>query len=377
MEVSHKNSLLFYRQRGADRIFTAHGCGSRQTQLSRTHARGHQDHGGGFRLPRRFLQLVPTLWELKRHYPGAQLHTLSAQVGAELLQLAPCVDRAWGFPLTAKSPPFWKHWDILLALRRERFDAAFNFSGSDRSIFVTAFLGAPWSLAYEAGRSHFWNGWLIGDWVKRGSREVPVFEQRRQVLAARGFDLRAPRYDLRVPDEAQQWARQTAPENAAHLSINASTPLKEWPLEHWIELARTLLAADASLHLVATASGNSREQDRLAALRKGVDDRRLICLAGPTIARLGAVLQRSRLQIGGDSGVLHFAVALGLPTLGVFREHVGMKEWMPAGEQHRQFVAGCRCVKEKHMDCATAGRASCLASIPARQVAEEALRMLQ
>src|SRR3974390_237188 len=77
------------------------------------------------------VHLVPALWELKRNYPQALVHTLSATVGAELLRLAPCVDRAWAFPLTAPSPPWWRHWGLLRALRGERFDAAFNFSGAD------------------------------------------------------------------------------------------------------------------------------------------------------------------------------------------------------------------------------------------------------
>jgi ADP-heptose:LPS heptosyltransferase len=288
--------------------------------------------------------------------------------------MAPCVDRAWSFPLAAKSPAWWKHWDILLALRRQRFDAAFNFTGSDRSLFTTAFIGAARSLGYEAGRRHFWNGWLVSDWVQRATRELPVFEQRRQVLAARGFSLQPARFDLRVPEEARQWAWQTVPENVAHLSVNASTPVKEWPLEHWVELAKALLAADGQLHLAATASANPREQERLAALAKGVDDKRLVCLAGSSLARLAAVLQRSRLHIGADSGVLHLAMALGVPTLGVFRDHAGLKEWMPVGEQHRQVVVQCRCLKDNRTDCLAAGKASCLASISVGQVAAEALR---
>jgi heptosyltransferase I len=323
------------------------------------------------------VHLVPALWEIKRQYAGAQLHTLSASVGAELLAMAPCVDRPWAFPLTAKSPPWWKHWDILWALRRQRFDAAFNLSGSDRSIFSTAFIGAPWTLGFEAGRGHFWNGWLVSDWVQRGSRELPVFEQRRQALAARGFELQPARFDLRVSEEARQWARQTVPDNVAHLSINASTPLKEWPVENWIALAKTLLDADGALHLAASASASPREQERLAALARAVDNKRLICLAAPSLARLAAVLQRSRLHLGGDSGVLHLAMALGAPTLSVVRDHAGLKEWTPVGERHRQFVVGCRCIKENRMDCLTAGKASCLASISAGQVAEEALRRLR
>jgi ADP-heptose:LPS heptosyltransferase len=323
------------------------------------------------------VHLLPVLWEIKRNYPDAELHTLSAPVGAELLAMAPCVDRPWAFPLGGQSPPWWKHGGILLALRRQRFDAAFNFTGSDRSIFTTALLGARWTLGNEAGRRHFWNRWLVSDWVQRGSRELPVFEQRRQVLAARGFSLQPARFDLRVPEEAQQWARQTVPENVVHLAINASTPVKEWPLEHWIELAKSLLAANGKFHLTATASANPREQERLAALAKGVDNKRLVCLANSSVARLAAVLQRSRLQIGADSGVLHLAMALGVPTLTVFRDHVGLKEWMPVGEQHRHFVAQCRCLSKNRNDCLVAGKASCLASISAGQVAEEALRQLR
>ncbi|HTA30551.1 MAG TPA: glycosyltransferase family 9 protein [Candidatus Cybelea sp.] len=323
------------------------------------------------------VHLLPALLEIKRHHPTAELHTLSGPVGAELLALAPCVDHPWSFPLTGKSPPWWKHWDILLALRRQRFDVVFNFSGSDRSLFTTAFIGAPNSLGYQGGRRHFWNGWLVRDWVQRGSRELPVFEQRRQVLASGGFDLQSARFDLRVPEEARQWAKQTVREKVVHLSINASSPIKEWPLEHWIELARALLAADGQFHLAATASASPRERERLATLAKAVNNTRLVCLESLSIARLAAVLQRSRLQIGPDSGVLHLAMALGVPTLGIFRDHVGMKEWMPVGEQHRHLVAQCRCLKENRADCLAAGKASCLASISVAQVAEEALRQLR
>ncbi len=322
------------------------------------------------------VHLIPALWEIKRNYPRAELHTLSATVGAEVLALAPCVDRAWAFPLTAKSPPFWKHWDILMALRREKFDVVFNFSGSDRSIFATAFVGAPWTLGYEAGRRHFWNKWIIRDWVPRGSREIPIAEQRRQVLAARGFELQPTRYDLSIPPDATQWAQAAVPENSVHISINASTPLKEWPLEHWAEMATSILDSEDNLHIIATASRNPREQMRLDALFKVLRNSRLICLSKPTIAQLAAILQQCRLQIGGDSGVLHLAVALGLPALGILRDGVGLQEWMPQGAEHRNFVAGCNCATRRTAECLMRDSAACLATISAKQVADEARRML-
>lgn len=138
------------------------------------------------------VQLVPALWEIRRHYPEAELHTLSAPVGAEALRLAPCVDRAWAFPLGSPSPPWWRHWDLIWALRRQRFELALNLSGADRSIFLTALTGARWRLAHSGGRQHFWGPWLIRDWVPRRSEGLPVFERRRQVLAACGYSLAAP-----------------------------------------------------------------------------------------------------------------------------------------------------------------------------------------
>jgi ADP-heptose:LPS heptosyltransferase len=315
------------------------------------------------------VHLVPALWEIKRHYPAAELHTLSAPVGAEVLQLAPCVDRPWAFPLGSPSPPWWRHWDLLLALRRERFDLAFNFSGADRTLFVTALAGARWSVALPGGRKHFWSPWLIRNWASRASRELPVYEQRRQMLASCGFDLAAPRWDLRLPEAAIHWADSVVPAGSIHFSINASTPLKEWPLEHWIELAGRLLAKEPSAGIIATGSANVREQERLRSLATGVADNRLTVLpSGMTIAELAAALQRCRLHVGADSGVLHLAMALGVPTFALFRDYAGTSEWLPRGQPHKHLLAPCPCANSKKPPCAATGQALCLARILPEQV---------
>jgi ADP-heptose:LPS heptosyltransferase len=144
-------------------------------------------------------------------------------------------------------------------------------------------------------------------------------------------------------------------------------------LENWIELSQRLLATDKSLHLVATGSARPREQERLAELAKAVNQSRLICLTDASIAKLSAILQRCRLQIGADSGVIHLAMALDVSTIGLFRDYSGLKEWLPVGEKHQHFVARCHCMEENRTDCLIFGKAACLGSISAQQVAEAAL----
>jgi heptosyltransferase-3 len=315
------------------------------------------------------VHLVPALWEIKRHYPQAELHTLSAPVGAEALGLVPCVDRPWAFPLGSPSPPWWRHWDMILALRRERFDLAFSFSGADRSIFLTALIRARWTLALPGGRKHFWSSWLIRNWADRPDRKLPVYEQRRQMLAACGFDLVAPRWDLRLPEAATHWAESVVPANAVHLSASASTPLKEWPLEHWIELARRFLAENPTARLIATGSPNPREQQRLGLLAAGVADSRLVVLpSGLSIAQLAAALRRCRWHVGADSGALHLAMALGVPTLALFRQYAGTADWLPRDPAHKHLLAPCPCADTKHPPCAAQNKALCLAQITPAQV---------
>jgi len=315
------------------------------------------------------VHLIPALWEMKRHYPEAQLHTLSAVVGSEVLQLAPCVDRAWTFPLGSPSPPWWRHWDIIRNLRRERFDLAFNFSGADRTVFLTALTGAKWRLAHAAGRKHFWNPWLIRTWIPRRSTALPVYEQRRQVLAACGINLAPPRWELAIPTGAARQMEATVPAGAVHISINASTPLKEWPLRHWVALVKGLLAENSDMRIVATAARPERESQRLLALVEGVADQRLLPLkAGMAIADLAGVLTRCCLHVGADSGVLHLAAALGLPTVAIFRDYSGAPEWLPHGPEHQHLLAPCPCAKLRAAPCEEPGEALCLAGLAPERV---------
>src|SRR5438552_7384716 len=83
------------------------------------------------------VHLVPALWELKTAYAEASLHVLTTPVGAQVLQLVPCVDRAWEVELMREKRSLAQQWRTVHALRRERFDVAFNFSGADRTVFMT------------------------------------------------------------------------------------------------------------------------------------------------------------------------------------------------------------------------------------------------
>src|SRR5256885_5820820 len=151
-----------------------------------------------------------------------------------------------------------QQWQVLRALRREQFDVAFNFSGADRTIFMTGLTGARWRVAYRGGRAHFWSGWLVPVWIPFIEPTGPVFERRREMLKLCGLELAPARFDLAIPNPANEWAAAQIQGEAVHFSVNASSHLKEWPLEHWIELGKRLFR-ESQIKILATGSENPRE----------------------------------------------------------------------------------------------------------------------
>jgi ADP-heptose:LPS heptosyltransferase len=124
---------------------------------------------------------------------------------------------------------------------------------------------------------------------------------------------------------------------------------REWPLGHWIELAR-LLATDGR---AVVFTGSAAERERLAAawpqaLRPaGVVD----ACGRLDIAQLSVLLHRARAVVAASTGPLHLAAALGTPTLGLFapRKGVALDRWAAHGsaavsvQAHRRCPHGRRC----------------------------------
>jgi heptosyltransferase-3 len=317
------------------------------------------------------VHLVPALWEIKDNYPQAALHVLTSSVGEDLLKLAPCADRVWAIVLDPARRSLRQQWRIVAELRRERFDVAFNFMGADRTLFMTALSGARWRVAHQGGRKHFWNRWLVPEWVPRQNPDLTVFEQRRQVLAACGLKLGHPRFDLKIDERSANWAADVVPPIAIHVSVNSSKAVREWPLDHYVALFRALWAKNPALCVLASGSSQARERERLRLLAERTNDARLQVLpAGLTIPQLAAVLTRCRLHLGPDSGVLHLAAALHLPTVSFFREQGAYKSFFPVGNKHQIITVPCSCVDHRQSPCERIGQGECFARIEPARVAD-------
>ena len=98
------------------------------------------------------------------------------------------------------------------------------------------------------------------------------------------------------------------------LHPGSGSPRKNWPVEKWVELGRRLLGRDVQLLIV----GGEADEERVAVLRKAWQDAAVLVARHLPLPHLAAILARSRLFIGHDSGISHLAAAVGAPSLLLF-----------------------------------------------------------
>lgn len=107
----------------------------------------------------------------------------------------------------------------------------------------------------------------------------------------------------------------------------ASIKERQWGADKFRNVAELLAAF--GVPVVVVGGREDRDQgEGIVAGGAGIN------LAGRTsLSETAAVIQRSALLVSGDSGVLHIAVGLGIPTVSLFGPGRAMK-WAPRGEHH-------------------------------------------
>jgi ADP-heptose:LPS heptosyltransferase len=114
----------------------------------------------------------------------------------------------------------------------------------------------------------------------------------------------------------------------------AANPLKCWPLESFVELGVALAGDNVPEPPALVVFDSPRERGRAAAVQVGLAARGVQAAFVPAggIERFAALCSRLSLLVGNDSGVIHIASALGVPTLS-FHSLGDPREWAPRGRR--------------------------------------------
>jgi heptosyltransferase-3 len=107
---------------------------------------------------------------------------------------------------------------------------------------------------------------------------------------------------------------------------------KNWPLDRFVAVARTLLAPNEKLKLILI--GGEADESRLAKLQALLPNDRIEIVRHLSLTRLARRLRDCDLFLGHDSGISHLAAAVGTPSVLLFGP-TDPAIWAPANRQVR------------------------------------------
>ena len=318
------------------------------------------------------LLATPTLHALKVAFPEARLTVLVNRGTDDILRGNPHVDEI--LPLDRGS--ILQQSRFILDIRRRRFDTVVDLTDGDRAAFLTWISGASVRIGFNAEQR--WTGHCYTTVVTGGAGAHRI-ERDLAALAPLGIEARdrTPQIWLGPEDVARvdQLAVQLGlakDRSWVVIQPGARYWFKAWPPQRFAEVADRLHDRFGCQILVA---GSPQE----AALTQAVVDHAkspLLSIAGRSDVRmLAALLKRSTLFIGNDTGAMHIAAAVGTPVVGLFGPSNPL-EWGPRGGRAETIYKGLDCRICFHPTCLR-GEDNCMKLITVEEVLAAAVRQIE
>jgi heptosyltransferase-2 len=216
--------------------------------------------------------------------------------------------------------------------------------------------------------------------LKRDCRIPRVVDRYGELGEALGLPPMTARVGgIEPPPSARK--RATALLDRARSEIVCMAPGSRWPMKRWAgenyaELARRI-AFELDFHVVLL--GDADDAPETARIASGISER-VTDLAGKTgILETAAVLERSVLFIGNDSGLMHLAEAVGVPVIALFGptvEAFGYYPSLPRSKVIERSIPCRPCSRNGRRPCPR-GTQECLTAIPVDWVEEALWDMLE
>ncbi len=303
--------------------------------------------------------LGPAVRALKARWPGGHVALVVTPRGAPAAGLLPGCDQVVVFDKRRGDGGPAGLWRLGRSLRRGAFDLALVSHPSLRSGLLALLSGAPRRIGYAP----FCTDRLPLD------RTRP-FVDRSRLLAERAGAPGDPGLALGAPAGLAAHAERIlsgVPRPILGVVPGAEWATKRWEPARWVALLRRLGGTPVLL-------GGPGERGLTGAIAAGLGGAALDT-AGNTIEEAVALLSRCDLVLGGDTGLVHCARALGRPTVLLFG---------PTGTGRHRFLPSERAVS-LGLDCQPChdhgprrcprGRRACLDDLEPERV-EEAARAL-
>lgn len=263
--------------------------------------------------------LTSIIQDLKKNYPGAQIHLYCGKSNYGFGKLIADCDKVIELPIK-------NVLKLKKIIQFEEYDLFLDFGAWPRINSICSY----WAKAeYKVGFKTRGQGrHYIYDKTVLHSDQIHELENYRNILRAINIE---PNSILKLPPGKNiDSLKIPKPYVVCHLWPGGErSDLKEWSLENWKTLILAIIKA-RNHKVVLTGGSEDKEKNKrfLSMFNSNPDN--IFDLSGVSLSETISILENAELVISVNTGVMHMAAASGVPTVGLHGP-TSVKRWGPVG----------------------------------------------
>lgn len=268
------------------------------------------------------VRVLPALHALRDLYPNAQIDWVVEPKSAAVVEGHPALDqvilfeRTEGFVEAARA-----FQETARQIKQNRYDIVLDFHGILKSGLLMKASKAKKRVAFAPPRSQEMSHLFANEKVELPSQRMNRIEENLALVRALGAKLHSLDVVIDVPfdaeDDVDEYLEDVFHADKVLVLVHAPVerPEKQWPLEHFAELCDRL-AADGRFDVLLTwGPGQQHIANEVHQLSKR---KPLVAPETPDLKHFAALAARAGLFVGGDTGPMHIASAMGTPVVVIF-----------------------------------------------------------
>jgi ADP-heptose:LPS heptosyltransferase len=297
---------------------------------------------------------LPILCALRRQFPNAELGWVVARGASDLLHEHPCLDRLFILPTEAmKSPSAYVRF--ALGVRAWRPEIVLDAQGLTKSSAIGWLSGAKRRIGLAASE---FEGRELSTWLNNEivvPKTQHVVDRGLELLRPLGISLPCTEYRVApFPAERERVQTAIARMGLTHpwgiLNVGAGWISKVWPSQRYADVAMHLSRRWGLQSVVVWGSPKERSAaEQVVALSHGC----AVLAPATSLQELSEWIRNAQLFVGSDTGPMHLAVALDIPTVGMIGpmpvERVGPRGPRHASVQRERLPESMR--SQRKTDC--------------------------
>ena len=257
--------------------------------------------------------------------------------------------------------------------RQSSFDAAILFPNSLRVALESWLSGIPRRVGYR-GHSR---SWLLNQIIPEPRRPGPLEHQSSRYLhIARDCGAETSNIEHRTPNIATASIHQRSPIDDSPIRIGLSPGAEYGPAKRWLpeRFAEAAAAVTARSPVQSILFGKKNDAPIGEQITSALGDSCVNRIGQTTLEQLIDELRQCRLLLTNDTGTMHLAALLGVPTVAIFGS-TEPRLTGPLGDRHIVLRHHVECSPCFLRNCPIDFR--CMKAVSVQEVADAVMSILQ